>query len=472
MTKNKLSRRSLIKTSSAAALGSMALPMGVRGQAAGDKKFVFVVCATGGASVIDSFLAPNSGVAAHTTVQPNGSGLVGVAPLDNSIQGVIPLGNGYSQVTFLQKHGADTAVMAHEVSSVNHIIAAKRAVTGDNVNGGRTIMEAAAMQFGKSCILPNLALSGGGYALHGDDDTIPAIARGEPITDPLMFAFATHGFKGISSLNDQQVLGARTLRGQLESVSRFYGDFKGNPVLDAYRKNRDEIVTNLEKGNMVSKLMLLDPAANNLGQFGFEVSADMQVVLEKFPGMNTDPYEAKMALAFLAAKNGMSNAFSISPSQSPLITAAGTPNSPIAFDWSHVDHRGAQNAMWSYMLKSIDGLIDLLKVTDIDGDPAKGKMWDKSLIYIATEFGRDKVAGGGSGHHLNNGSVIISPMINGNRAYGAVDPATGLTHGFDPTTGAPDTAIQYHEKDIYSAVAQALGIEFDGRKDKPIMVKA
>ena len=470
MTKNKFTRRSLFKAGSAAALGSIALPYAVRGQAA-DKKFVFVICAAGGASIIDSFMAPGTGVAAHQLVQPAGSGLSAVAPLDNSIQGVIPLGNGYSQATFLQKHGADTAAMAHEVSSVNHIIAAKRAVTGDNANGGRTIMEAVAMEFGKDCVLPNLALSGGGYALHGDDVTIPAIARGEPIIDPLMFAFATHGFKGVNGMTDAQIKGARSLRGQLELVSRFQKDFSGNPILDVYRKNRDEVVGNLEKGNMISKLMLLDPASNNLAQFGFEVSADMQMVLEKFPAMNSDPYEAKMALAFLAAKNGMSNAFSISPSQSPLIDANGSPNSPIAFDWSHVDHRGAQNAMWSYMLKSIDGLIDLLKVTDIDGDPAKGKMWDKSLIYIATEFGRDKIATGGSGHHLNNGSVIISPMVNGNKQYGGVNPDTGLTFGFDAATGAPDANLQLHEKDIYGALAHALGIEFDGRKDKPIMVK-
>lgn len=467
----KISRRSLIKAGSTAALGTLAIPHAVRGQGTKDKKFVFVVCATGGASVIDSFMAPASGPISHTIVQPQGSNLVAVEPLDNTIQGVIPLGNGYSQVIFLQKHGADTAVMAHEVSSVNHIIAAKRAVSGDNVFGGRTIMEAVAEQYGKDCLLPNLSLSGGGYALHGDDTTLSAIARGEPITDPLMFAFATHGYKGLGDITAEQVRGARDLRSQLEVVSRFHNDFKGHSVLDAYRRNRDIILRDLEKGNMVSKLMLLDPATNNLSQFGFEVSGDMQSVLDKFPNLSSDPYEAKMALAFLAAKNGMSNAFSISPSQSPLIDAEGTPNSPIAFDWSHVNHRGAQNAMWSYMLKSVDGLIDLLKITDIDGEPEKGKMWEKSLIYIATEFGRDKVSAGGSGHHLNNGSVIISPMVNGNRIYGGVDATTGLTYGFDPNTGALDQNQRFMEADIYSAVAQALGIQFDGRKDKNVMIK-
>lgn len=473
MKKFNISRRSLLQAGSAAALGSVAGSVPKLIGQEQDKKYVFVICAAGGASIIDSFMAPSAGVAGHTNIiQPNGSQLVAVPPLDNSIQGVIPLGNGYSQATFLQKHGADTLAMAHEVSSVNHIIAAKRAVTGDNVNGGRTIMEAVAEKYGTSCVIPNLGLAGGGYGLAGDDPTLNVRARAQNIADPLMFAFATHGFKGIGNANDAFMSKARALRGQLEVVSRFHQDFKGNPILDLYRRNRDEVLLNLEKGNMVNQLMLLDPATNNLSQYGFEVAPDIPLVLEKFPNLGTDGYEAKMALAFLAAKNGMSNAIAISIPQSPLISPEGSPNAPIAFDWSHVDHRGAQNSMWSFLLKSIDGLIDLLKTTDIDGDPAKGKMWDKSLIYIATEFGRDKVTNGGSGHHLNNGSVVISPMINGNRSFGGVDQATGLTYGFNPSTGAPDTNVQYNEKDIYSAVAQALGIEFDGRKDKPTMIKA
>ena len=218
-------------------------------------------------------------------------------------------------------------------------------------------------------------------------------------------------------------------------------------------------------------MMLLDPTTNDLATYGFGVSADVNLVRSKFTALATDPYEARLALAFLATKNGLSNAVSIAPSQSPLITAQGSPNAPIAFDWSHVDHRGAQNAMWSYLLKGIDSLIDLLKATDVDGDAAKGKMWDRSLIYIATEFGRDKVASGGSGHHLNNGFVVVSPLVNGNKVYGGVDAATGLTHGFDPNTGAADTNKKMKEKDIYGAIAHALGIQYPGRRSAPAVAK-
>lgn len=473
---NKFNRRSLFKGAGAGALlGSVPMSLNYQANAqdaAKEKKFLFVIAAAGGASIIDSFLAQTTGPAAYNELtNVNGSVFSAVPVLDNSIQGAIPLGNGYAQATFLQKHGVDTVVMTSEVSSVNHVIAAKRASTGDNINSGRTITEAAAMQFGSSCPLPNLGLSGGGYGLNGDDD-IPAAVRAEPISDPLMFAFATHGFKGINSaMSSQDIAAARLLRRQIEDVSRYAKQNSQSLIIDAYRRNRDELIGQLEKGDVISKLVLLDPSSYDLSSISTGMSADLQAMIQKFPSLATDPFESKLALAFLAAKNGMSNAFTISPNPSPLVQPEGTPNPPIAFDWSHVDHRGAQNSMWSYILKGTDSLIELLKATDIDGDPAKGKMWDKSMIYIATEFGRDKIAGGGSGHHLNNGNVFISPMLNGNRIYGGIDAATGITYGFNSSTGEPDPSNIKTEKDVYSAVAHAMGIEFSGRIDQLAMVR-
>lgn len=471
---SKINRRDLLKAGSASlALGSGLGFSRLASSQDAQKKYVFVIAAAGGASIIDSFLAQANGPSGFNNLQqPNGSAFRCPPVLNNSIQGAIDLGNGYAQSTFLTKHTSDTIVVTNEVSSVNHIIAAKRAVTGDNANSGRTITEAAAMAFGQTCNLPNLNLSGGGYGLHGDDVTIPSSARGEPITDPLMFAFATHGHEGLDqALSSSDIRAARELRSQLELVSKFHKDFAGTPLLDVYRRNRDEVVANLERGNVMSKLMLLDPGSNSMSEMGVQASADMAVILDKFPSLANDPFEAKMALAFLAAKNGMSNAFTISPNMSPIVDSTGTPNSPIAFDWSHVDHRGAQNAMWSYILKSTDALIDLLKATDIDGDPAKGKMWDQSLVYIATEFGRDKLSSGGSGHHLNNGNIIISPMVQGNRIFGGVDAASGFTYGFDPRTGEPNPGRNLHEKELYSILAHALGIEYQGRTDFPAVVR-
>ena len=113
-------------------------------------------------------------------------------------------------------------------------------------------------------------LAGGGYALHGDDVTVGDPYRAQFVADPLMFAFATHGYKGMSGLmGPEEMRAARELRNQLEAVSRFQQQFKGSRLLDSYQKNRERIVESLEKGDTVTKLMLLDPAANNLTQYGF-----------------------------------------------------------------------------------------------------------------------------------------------------------------------------------------------------------
>lgn len=439
------------------------------------KRYLFVFAAVGGASIIDSFYAQTSGPNAFTADQLASRAdtpFKAVKPMTNSIQGAIPLGNGYSQETFLSKYYKEMAIMTNEVSSVNHLIAAKRAVSGDNVNGGRTITEAVATDFGEGFIMPNVAMTGSGYARRGDDHAVADIARPQLVSDPLMLAFATHGFHGTGvPTNSKEMDLARKLRFQLEKISRFGKQFSTTPELKSYIANRERIAHSLEKGDLVTKLMLLDSNGANLGNYNMKSSPDLANLVAQFPDLATDPIESQTAMAFLLAKNGVSNALTIAPGVAPLIEAQGTPNAPIGFDWSHVDHRGGQNAMWSYSLKAMDSLITMLKKTDVDGDPSKGKMWDHSLIYVATEFGRDRVSGGGSGHHLNNGTLLISPLINGNKIYGGIDAATGLTYGFDPKTGEPGQNLRMKEKHIYSAVAHALGLDFPGRIDMPSMVK-
>jgi len=152
---------------------------------------------------------------------------------------------------------------------------------------------------------------------------------------------------------------------------------------------------------------------------------------------------------------------------------AGLKETPIGFDFSHVDHQSSQNAMWSRIYDTLDRLVALLKTSAYLDDEALGSMWGRSVMYVATEFGRDKVlTEPGTGHHLNNGNVILSPMLKANRVYGGVDTATGLTYGFAPATGAPDPARHMGEGDVYSVVARALDIDFAGRTDFPCMRKA
>ena len=88
-------------------------------------------------------------------------------------------------------------------------------------------------------------------------------------------------------------------------------------------------------------------------------------------------------------------------------------------------------------------------------------------MYFATDFGRSKNRAAnapdfGSGHHLNNGSLIVSPLANGNQVLGGVDPNTALTYGFDPITGAEDIGRQMNEPEIFAGILQSLSIDTGG----------
>ena len=478
------SRRDLLK----AILGARALgliPFGCSGDTQAPAatavrgKLLFVVAATGGASIVDSFLPVaksegkgGSGYDPAQLVKPSGSNLRCVVPLDNRFI-ALKMGNGYAQATFLEKYMADLAVVTADGTSVNHLVAGKKALTGDGINRGRTLGEACALEYGAELLLPNVNMAGQGYIEPGSDD-IPNWARAEPVSDPRLFAFATHGTRGVRGAPDSSlVTRARTIRSQLEDVSRFTQTFSGSRLLQGYRERRDLIVPRLEEMELISQLLLYQKWEVPLEEFGLNPSPKLQQILTTFPRMAVDPLEAQAALAFLLTRFGVSCSVTIGMSMAP--NFEGTEriiNAQAGFDWSHVDHRGTQNAMWSRVLKVVDALIGLLKTEDHLGDPTLGKMWDRSLVYIATEFGRDKVAESGSGHHPNNGAAFISPLMNGNRVYGGVDPNTSLTYGFDPVTGAPDPRLRMNEGHIYSAAANALGIAFPGRIDMPALVRS
>ncbi len=90
------------------------------------------------------------------------------------------------------------------------------------------------------------------------------------------------------------------------------------------------------------------------------------------------------------------------------------------------------------------------------------------MIYVATDFGRTKVrtAGAetfGTGHELNNGFLMVSPMVKGNTVLGGIDPNTALTYGFDARTGtALPGKMESNEPDIYSGVLTAMGADLSG----------
>jgi uncharacterized protein (DUF1501 family) len=216
-----------------------------------------------------------------------------------------------------------------------------------------------------------------------------------------------------------------------------------------------------------------DPTRFPLTAAGLESSPDGARVREKFPKLVSDELEAQAAMAFMLAKTGVSSAITIAPSFSPVLNGATLENPPLAFDFSHNDHPATQNAMWSRLLRVVDGLVDLLKA---EPDGEGGTLWDRSLVYVATDFGREKIrptnaSAFGTGHHLNNGVVMVSPLLRGGRVYGGIDPTTLLTHGFDPTTGEPAPGTVMREGDVYAVVAGALGVDYAGRRSFPALVR-
>ena len=122
--------------------------------------------------------------------------------------------------------------------------------------------------------------------------------------------------------------------------------------------------------------------------------------------------------------------------------------------------------MWDRILGIADRLITLLKAEEF----ANGEsFWDRSMIYFATEFGRSKKRPNnssefGTSHHLNNGYAVVSPMVNGNKILGGVDPNTALTYGFDPEDpqSVPRPGTYMKEKQIYSGLLHALGVDTSG----------
>ena len=222
-------------------------------------------------------------------------------------------------------------------------------------------------------------------------------------------------------------------------------------------------------------MLFPDSAAMPLGAYGLQSSALGDKVRSVFPNYDFDPLEAQAALAFLLLRYGVSVTVTLGPGGGAVfkkgvtLTSDGLAegdivNTPISFDFSHQASREVQALMWDRVLKTADRLITLLKSEEY----ADGKSyWDHSMIYVATEFGRTRkrppgAMTYGTGHELNNGSLIISPLVNGGKVLGGVDPDTILTYGFDPQTGAPQKGRTMTEQEIYSGIIQALGVPTPG----------
>jgi len=478
---SKLNRRQFLGAA-AGAVGGLGLSRGARAQTVEDPRFLIVLAAGGGGSIIDCFMAiraSESMSARDINTFPDaevksidGSPLRAV-DLSRQETGPIPIPYTATQSAFVRKHKDDIMVATLTGTSVNHVVAQRRSITGNEAWNGRTMQEAAAVAFGRGYALPNVNMTGGGFIEHGHDRSIPAWAYNEPVASPEVWPVSLHGSRGLPDLPNANVVQlARAMRDdKLDPQSEFYKTFKDSPRLALWQNQRSGPARRLEADELIKKLMFLPNNAQiPLARYGLEESPDAQRVREKFPDFLTDNLHAQAALAYLLIKNRVSASVTISPSFAVLLKTNVFPprvvNPPLAYDFSHNSHRAAQAIMWRRIFDIADGLIDLLKATPLD-EQRGISFWDRSLIYMATDFGRDKrrpsgAAEWGTGHHLNNAVVVISPLANGNKILGGVDPNTGLTYGFDPTSGEPDRNRETSEAEIFGGVLHALGVDTAG----------
>jgi hypothetical protein len=487
------SRRKLLQGLLAAGAGGAGsqLLTGRQAYAAGDGKprFLIVIGAFGGGAIIDSFLpirASESAAASTLDCFPDaevvsfaGSPIRAVdttcffPPFVNAPT-VVPLS------WFAEKHRHQMMVTTVEGSSVNHAVAQHRSLTGGgNALWGRTLQECNALAYGEGHPLPNVNMATVGLLERGFDSTLDPTAYAEPIPSPALKPLSFSATKGISGAPSSAVLDvARDLRDvELDPQTSFYQAFRNSPRLELW-KQQQEKARSLEAQNLLDKLLAVgETSYTPLSQFGLASAPEYERLAELFPSIAaplTDSLEEQAALACLLLKNRVSVSVTVSPGFSPILGGLyGAKTLPLAFDASHQNHRSAQAMMWHRVLRIADGIIEFLSETTFDEETGES-FWDRSVIYFASDFGRDKhhlpdQPIWGSGHHLNNGHLIVSPLARGNTVLGGVDPDTGLTYGFDLESGAAKPGTTISEQESFAGIAQILGVETPGLPDVPAM---
>jgi len=495
----RLNRREVLKALSLAAAGSTSLSPflfgcrqaqetperveatgGRKSELATPPKFLIVIGAAGGASVVDSFLAVRATEAGANAAKINsfpdasvqavaGSTLRAVRYSASKL-GSIAIPVNTDQLAFVQKYKDDMLVATSVGTSVNHTIAQKRSITGNGAWKGRTLQECVAMQWGQGMPLPNVNMAIGGYGERGTDVTLPPSVYPETVTNPSLWPLGLDGKRGITGAPAADVIAlARAARNEVDGQSVFGKTFANAKALVRFRAQR-EAGQGLEAQDLITRLNVLPdlPPQVPLSQYGLASSPDGAKVRAVFPDFFNDPYQGQAALAFLLLKYRVSAAVTIGPDFNvKLGGSAGLYNPPLAFDFSHNDHRGSQAFMWQRILSTVDKLITLLKSEPFDAGTGES-LWDRTLIYVATDFGRtrnrpDNAIEFGSGHDLNNGFLLISPMVKGNTILGGVDVNSALTYGFDARTGAAQPGKQSsNEADIFSGVLTAMGADLSG----------
>jgi hypothetical protein len=457
----------------AATAATVAFPQPSRAEEAADPIFLIVVGGTGGASMTDCLLARHEGevedpnrlaVYPESAVEPVADSPFRAVRWESDGLGPIPIPFSADQRPFVNARKSEILVATVEGTSVNHAVGQKRAVTGNDAWRGRTLQEACAAHYGAGLPLPNVHLATGtGFTEAGVDESLPAWARGQTVADPRTWPLGLHRSQGIG--RPSLSASVQELRRRFDDAGRFAPRFPARRA--AWSRLRNEGGARLEEAGLIDRLLFADAP---YAAYGLTPSPDAERVRAAFPDYETDPLDAQGALAFLLLKNRVSVTVTLAPTFSAILEEEGglqegaLTNPPIAFDFSHQTHRGTQAFMWSRLFSVMGRLIDLLASEHFrDGQ----SLWDRSVMYVATEFGRSKqrpagAADFGTGHDLSNAVMVVSPRLRGNRVLGGVDPRSLRTQGWDPITGALRPDRPNAEAEVYGGVLELLDIPDTG----------
>jgi len=457
------------------------------------RKYLFVFSAMGGASINDSFLAVRESecdAKRRSTLnvypdglvrQAEGTGPLGLRALDFEMPtvGPLPFGIQTNQSQFLGKYGKEIMVTTLTGNTVAHPVGQARCVNGFEAWNGRTLQEAVAAYYGQDLLLPNVNMATLGFAEHGKDPSLPRYALAEQMANAALFPFGLDGSLGINGAPKRSLINiARRFRDdRLDAQSPFAQTYAKNPMVQEWIERRKKLAE-YENRKLIN---LLNPYENStkfdFKNFNLEPNPLGELFRKLFKNVGpssadrvTDDLENQTLLAYLLVASGLSCAVTFGLGMNVAVDVITDPNkkklwnTPTGFDYSHNAHRGTQALLWQRTLDMIDRLITLLRSTEIGPGET---LWDHSLIYVATEFGRDKtreanVSEFTSGHNTNNGAVIISPLVNGGTVLGGINFDDLMTYGFNPETGEPvkDSHMEY--KHIYAGILQALGVDTTG----------
>jgi len=496
-----LSRRSMLLRMAFGTAGLGLAPWllrGARAETDGPRYLVIMGC-FGGASMIDALMPIDPGealtlsdrgtVIGHDRFRPDGSDIWTV--------------DRETPAEFVERFAAQSVVMGTQSSSVNHFTAQSRWMTGRDTHFGRTMAEIMALAYGTDQPLPNVNMGRGGYSIGGQDPGIDPRALAEVVVNPVTFPLSTHGHLGITEIGDDPLSDpavrsllieeARAFREQtLETSSPFAQTFAHSRLRKAILQARRASDGQLEAAELINQLLFVPDLGDifPLDDFGLSPSDEASAILSALPdafptstsGSPDDRLQAQAALAYLLIRTNSSSAITL--------TEPGT-DGFLAFDQSHQDHASAQATHWDRVLWVIGQLIGLLSDApyyDGEGNADGTTLWDRTLIVFNTEFGRDKWDTGssfGTGHHLNNGLLAVSPLLRGNQSLGDADPNNGFICGWDPDTGeatpfddiAPgedplysDERLPPSEEAVCGTMLEALGISFDGQQRLPVLL--